>query len=83
MKRIEFDIQVEREQRIAFQKEVKLLNDKVTEIEEEDRDKVDMSMTYSEREYEYILELEKAKNVNNMNQMIIEKLKQTKEDHER
>ena len=51
-----------------------MLNDRVDEIEEEGRDEVSLSMTYTEREYEYILELEKAKNVNSMNQMIIEKL---------
>ena len=61
MKRLEFDLQVEREERLAFQQEVKLLQAKLAEIEEEDRDRVNMSLSYTEREYAYLRELEKVK----------------------
>lgn len=71
MKRLEFDLQVEREERIAFEKEVNLLQSKLCEIEEEERDRVNMSLSYSEREYAYLRELEKVKSQNNMNMMII------------
>ena len=71
MKRMEFDLQVEREERIAFEKEVKILSAKLAEIEEEDRDRVNMSMSYTEREYAYLRELEKLHSQNNMNLMVI------------
>ncbi len=71
MKRLEFDLQVEREERFAFEKEVKMLQQKLLDIEEEDRDRVNMSLSYTEREYAYLRELEKMKAQNNMNTMII------------
>lgn len=74
MKRLEFDLQVEKEERLAFEKEVKLLQQKLAEVEEEERDRVDMSLSYTEREYVYLRELEKVKGQNNMNMMIIQKL---------
>ena len=67
---------MERQERVAFEKEVKLMQLKVFEIEEEDRDRVNMSLSYSEREYAYLRELEKVKSQNNMNMMIIQKLSQ-------
>ena len=76
MKRLEFDVQVEREERLAFEQEVKMLQTKLAEIEEEDRDRVNMSLSYTEREYVYLRELEKVKSQNNMNMMIIQKLSQ-------
>ena len=74
MKRLEFDLQVEREERIAFEKEVKMLHGKIADRELEDRDRVNMSLSYTEREYAYLRELEKARSQNNMNMMIIQKL---------
>ena len=47
MKRLEFDVQVEREERIAFENEVKLLQEKLAEFEEEERDRVNMSLSYT------------------------------------
>ena len=35
MKRLEFDLQVESEERVAFENEVKHLNDKINEMEDE------------------------------------------------
>ena len=67
MKRLEFDLQVEREERVAFENEAKLLQQKIHEMEEEERDRVNASLSYSEREYGYIVELEKVKNQNSMN----------------
>lgn len=61
MKRLEFDVQVEKEERVAFENEVKLLQRKLAEVEDEERDRVNMSMSYSEREYAYLRELEKVK----------------------
>ena len=40
MKRLEFDLQVEREERVAFEFEVRNLQTKVAEMEEEGRDQV-------------------------------------------
>ena len=76
MKRLEFDLHVEREERLAFETEAKTLQRKLVDIEEEDRDRVNMSLSYSEREYTYLRELERVKAQNNMNMMIIQKLSQ-------
>ena len=61
MKRLEFDLQVEKEERVAFESEVKILQGKLAEVEDEERDRVNMSMSYTEREYAYLRELEKVK----------------------
>jgi len=51
MKRLEFDLLVEREERIAFEEESKQLQFKLAEIEEENRDQVNMSLSYTKRVY--------------------------------
>ena len=61
MKRLEFDLQVEREERLAFEKEAKILQKKLADYEDEDRDRVNMSLSYTEREYAYLRELERVK----------------------
>ena len=74
MKRLEFDLQVESNQKRAFEGEVDRLNTKISEMEEEDRDRVNESFSQTEREYEYIRQLDKLRAQNEMNLLIIQQL---------
>ena len=57
MKRMELDMKVEHEVRCAFENEVKMLQNRVSELEDENRDRVSLSLSYTEREYAYMREL--------------------------
>lgn len=45
MKRLEFECKIERNQKLAFEGEVDRLNNKISEMEEEERDRVNESFS--------------------------------------